>query len=215
LCGEKTHLGDKMNFGPLAGALFLSVALGIPYAEAAPGYATANVNLRAGPDTDYPSVGVIPDSDPIDVKGCLRDESWCDVVWAGNRGWVFSEYLAMDYRGDMRPLPDLGVAAFGIPVITFAAADYWNHYYVGRPWYAQRKRWFAYKPRPRPGWHAPPPGPRKAGWWRAGGYKSPTGMKAPPPDHGWRPHKNGRHDSKPNDHKGPGDHGRHDDRKRP
>lgn len=200
-----------MKFGLLTGALFLSVALGIPCAEAAPGYATANVNLRSGPDTDYPSVGIIPESDPIDVRGCLRDESWCDVVWAGNRGWVFSEYLAMNYRGDMRPLPDLGVAAFGIPIVGFAAADYWSHYYVGRPWYAQRDRWYAYKPRPRPGWHAPPPGPRHAGWWRTGGYKSPTGMK-PPLDHGWKPHPR-QHDGQPPGHR-PGDK-RHDDHRRP
>ncbi|WP_082072993.1 SH3 domain-containing protein [Hyphomicrobium sp. 99] len=168
-------------------ALVGSVVLGISTAEAAPGYATANVNLRAGPDIDYPSVGIIPDSDPVDVRGCLRDESWCDVIWAGNRGWVYSEYLALDYRGEPRPLPDYGVAAFGIPIIAFSAAEYWNHYYVGRPWYGDRARWFAYTPRPRPGWHAPPPGPRQPGWWRGGGYRPPQGMQ-PPPDRGWRPH---------------------------
>jgi uncharacterized protein YraI len=183
-----------MKVTTIVAALLLSAAVGVPFAEAAPGFATANVNLRAGPDTDYPSAGVIPESDPVDVKGCLRDESWCDVIWAGNRGWVFSEYLAMDYRGETRPLPDLGVAAFGIPVVVFAANDYWDHYYVGRPWYRDRNRWYAFKPRPRPGWRAPPPGPRKAGWWRTGGYHPPVGMKSPP-DRGWHP----RHPGKPND----------------
>ncbi|HVZ03806.1 SH3 domain-containing protein [Hyphomicrobium sp.] len=200
-----------MKFGTWLGAFLLAAVVGIPCAEAAPGYATANVNLRSGPDTDYPSVGVIPESDPIDVRGCLRDESWCDVIWAGNRGWVYSEYLSLDYRGEMRPLPDLGVAAFGIPVVAFAVNDYWNRYYVGRPWYAQRNRWFAYKPRPRPGWHAPPPGPRKAGWWRTGGYRSPPGMR-PPMDHGWKPHPRGHGGKHPGPR--PGDK-RHDDHRRP
>lgn len=206
-----------MKIGPLIGALAVTVALGAQAAEARPGYATANVNLRAGPDTDFPVVDVIPDSDPVDVRGCLNDESWCDVIWEGNRGWVFSEYLALDYRGDMRPLPDIGVEAFGIPIISFAATDYWGRYYVGRPWYRDRTRWYAFRPRPRPGWHAPPRGPRQPGWWRGGGYRAPQGMAAPPPDRGWKPHprqgRPGTHDrrGRPGDHRddrgGPGDRG--------
>lgn len=164
------------TMGPLVAAF---VAIGTVAAQAAPGFSTANVNMRTGPDTDFPSVGVIPEGAPVNVRGCLRDESWCDVIWGGNRGWVFSEYLALSYRGDTRPLPDLGPAAFGIPFITFRAADYWGRYYVGRPWYNDRARWYAFRPRPRPGWHAPPRGPRKPGWWRSG-YRPPPGMGAPP-----------------------------------
>jgi len=153
-------------------------------AQAAQGFATANVNIRTGPDTEFPSVGVIPEGTPVDVGGCLRDESWCDVRWGSEQGWVFSEYLALSYRGEMTPLPDVGLGGFHIPVVRFQAGDYWSRYYVGRPWYKDRSRWVAYKPRPRAGWRAPPPGARSPGWWRSG-YQAPRGMR-PPPDRGWR-----------------------------
>ncbi|MGQ3675598.1 SH3 domain-containing protein [Xanthobacter sp. TB0139] len=159
----------------------LAVA-GVSVAQAgAPGYATANVNLRTGPDTAYPSAGVIPSGAPLTIEGCLQDESWCDVNWGGLRGWVYSTYLATVRQGQTAVVPDWGLAAIGIPIVAFAAADYWNRYYVGRPWYGERARWYAYTPRPRPGWYPPPPGPRPAGWWKPG-YK-------PPPPHagGGRP----------------------------
>ncbi len=34
--------------------------------------------------------------------------------------------------------PTSGAAYFRIPFITFAARDYWDRYYVGRPWYRDR-----------------------------------------------------------------------------
>jgi uncharacterized protein YraI len=139
--------------------------------------------MRTGPDTEFPAVEVVPEGEPVDIRGCLRDESWCDVIWAGNRGWVFSEYLAFEQRGEYVPLPDVGPAAFAIPIVAFSAAEYWDRYYVGRPWYRDRTRWYAYKWRPRPGWRAPPAGPRHAGWWRQG-YHVQGGMR-PPPQH-WR-----------------------------
>lgn len=162
-------------------------------AEAAPGFSTANVNMRTGPDIDFPAVDVIPEGEPVDIRGCLRDESWCDVIWEGNRGWVFSEYLAFEQRGEYLPLPDVGLSVFRIPIITFTARDYWDRHYVGRPWYRERTRWYSYKVRPRQGWRAPPSGKRSPGWWRKD-YRAPTGLK-PPPDRGWkRPHRGERFD---------------------
>jgi uncharacterized protein YraI len=157
--------------------------LGASAAYAEPGYSTADVNMRTGPDIDFPSVDIIPEGEPLYVQGCLRDESWCDVEWEGNRGWVYSEYLAFDYRGEMVSILDVGPAYFRIPFVTFYARDYWDRYYVGRPWYRDRARWYGFNVRPRGGWHAPPPGPRRTGWWRSG-YSVPRGMRAPP-EH-WR-----------------------------
>jgi len=169
----------------LAGAALAFALLGATAAQAAaPGYTTANVNLRTGPDTDFPSIGVIPEGDDVFVEGCLRDESWCDVRWGPERGWVYAEYLGFDDHGETVLLPDVELSVFGIPFVAFAANDYWGRYYVGRPWYRDRARWFAFKPRPRAGWHAPPPGPRKRGWWRKG-YHAPKGLRAPP-SRGWR-----------------------------
>ncbi len=161
-------------------ATMLATVVAATSAQAAPAVATADVNMRTGPDIEFPSVGVIPEGAPLDVQGCLNDESWCDVIWDGNRGWVFGEYLGFDYRGQTALLPDVGPAAFGIPIVVFNAGEYWGRYYVGRPWYRERDRWIAFRIRPRVGWRAPPPGPRRAGWWRSGGYRPPHGMKAPP-----------------------------------
>jgi len=200
-----------MRLGTLFAAVALATALGAAAANAGPGYATANVNMRTGPDTDFPSLGVIPEGEEIYVEGCLRDESWCDVRWGPDRGWVYSEYIAFDYRGDMVALPDYGPEFFRIPFVTFAARDYWDRYYVGRPWYRDRDRWYAFKLRPRAGWHAPPPGKRNPGWWRSG-YHAPSGMR-PPPDRGWRrparvEHHNDRRDDRRDDR-----HDRRDDRR--
>ena len=108
--------------------------------------------MRAGPDVEFPPVAVIPEGEPVYIKGCLRDELWCDVVWEDDRGWVYSEYLALDYRGELMPLPDVGLVEFRIPIVSFAATDYWGRYYVGRPWYRERDRWFSYRIRSRQGW---------------------------------------------------------------
>lgn len=202
----------------LIAAIFGTTILGAAAAHAAPGYSTANVNMRAGPDIDFPRVDLIPEGSLIEIKGCLNDESWCDVIWGGSRGWVISEYLAFDYRGEYRPLPDIGIAAIRVPAIRFVANDYWGRFYVGRPWYNDRNRWYAYKPRQRPHWHAPPPGPRKAGWWRQG-YQPYAGMK--PPSERWdraqfrrddrRDDRRDRRDDRRDDRRGPPD--RFDDRR--
>lgn len=202
-----------MKIRILAGAALALATFGATAAAqaASPGYTTANVNMRTGPDTEFPSVGVIPEGDDIYVEGCLRDESWCDVRWDGDRGWVYSEYIAFDYRGETTYLPDAGLSVFGIPVISFTADTYWRRHYVGRPWYKNRDRWFGYKWRPRKGWRAPPKGPRKRGWWRKG-YDAPKGMRAPP-DRGWkRPRHEGRRDRR-DDRRDDRREGRRDDRK--
>lgn len=198
----------------MIGAVVAFAAMGIAAAQAAPGYSTVNLNLRTGPDTEFPRVDTIPEGDPIEILGCLRDESWCDIVWAGNRGWVYSEYIAVDHRGDYVPLPDLGLSAFRIPVVRFAASDYWGRHYVGRPWYAERNRWYGYKPRARKGWRAPPSGKRTPGWWRSG-YQAPKGLK-PPSERGWkRPDRRagpGRHDGRRDGRQDDRRDGRHDGR---
>jgi uncharacterized protein YraI len=174
--------GVSMRLLGLAGAAILAVIMAAGAAQAAaPGFATSDVNMRTGPDTDFPSVGIIPEGATLEVFGCLNDESWCDVGWQDNRGWVFGEYLSIEYRGVVTPLPDVGLGGFGIPVVVFNAGEYWGHYYVGRPWFRERDRWIAFKIRPRDGWRAPPHGPRKAGWWRSG-YRAPHGHR-PPAEH--------------------------------
>ena len=49
-------------------------------ANAAQAFATANVNLRAGPGTDYPVVTTLSAGQILTIYGCLSDGSWCDVA---------------------------------------------------------------------------------------------------------------------------------------
>ncbi|MEP9379801.1 SH3 domain-containing protein [Aquabacter sp. CN5-332] len=151
-------------------------------ALAVPGYTTGNVNMRAGPDTEFPRVTVLPAGVPVEIAGCLDNQSWCDVIYGPNRGWVYGEYLAFSYQGRRVLVPEYA-PLIGIPIIGFNFGNYWGSYYRGAPWWGQRARWQYFNPRPRPGWGRPPsgPGPRPPGWWRPG-YRPPPG-----PGPGYRP----------------------------
>lgn len=107
-------------------------------AFAATGYATAAVNLRAGPGTEYPVVDTIPADAHVDIHGCLDDHAWCDVSWNGDRGWVSATYLDYLYNNQYVYLPDYVV---DVPVVTFALDTYWGDYYRGRPWYGRLAYW--------------------------------------------------------------------------
>ena len=54
-------------------------------------YVTADLNLRAGPDTDYPAIIVIPAGQYVTVYDCIPDLTWCDVSFGENRGWAAAE----------------------------------------------------------------------------------------------------------------------------
>lgn len=133
----------------LAGSLVLTTA----GAQAAPGFATGNVNLRAGPSTQYPAITVVPNGARVEIHGCLRDATWCDVSYARARGWVSNAYLQVMQRGARVPL-----RAWRGPVITFDVGNYWGRHYRNRPFYGQRDRWGRYHREfgwERPGRRAP------------------------------------------------------------
>jgi uncharacterized protein YraI len=123
----------------LAGALLAGTALPTA-AFAQDAITTADLNMRAGPSTAFPVVDVIPDSAPVDVHGCVRGYSWCDVTTSGSRGWVSASYLSYARGGNYVPLVEYG-PQYGLPIITFSVGSYWDNYYRGRPWYSARARW--------------------------------------------------------------------------
>jgi uncharacterized protein YraI len=91
-------------FAGLVALLAASFAPAAPLRAAAAdahpnGYPVTNVNLRAGPDTDYPVITVVPARSWISILGCLGDYTWCDVSFEGNRGWMRSIYLQGWYQG--------------------------------------------------------------------------------------------------------------------
>lgn len=104
------------------------------------GYAVANVNERAGPSTAYPSVAVIPAGAPIVIYGCLSDDTWCDVSWGPNRGWMSAAYIQVTYQSRRVPLNNY-ISPLGIPFVVFSFDTYWGDYYRHRPFFHQEDKW--------------------------------------------------------------------------
>jgi uncharacterized protein YraI len=122
-----------------------AVALGAAFVFAAPMQAEAqerarvvtDLNMRAGPGTNFPVVNVLNRGRTVHVHGCVRNFTWCDVTARGNRGWVSARYLEHDRTGDRL----IGVApVIGLPTITFGFG-YWDHHYRDRHFYRDRHRW--------------------------------------------------------------------------
>lgn len=123
-------------------------------ARAQNAYTSRPANVRAGPDRTYPLVVQLAPGTPVQVNGCLDDWSWCDVGFADSRGWVYAPSLSYVYEGSRVPLYSYA-PSLGIPIVTFSLGAYWDRWYRGRPWFAQRNMW-AHRHIP----HRPPPGPR-------------------------------------------------------
>jgi uncharacterized protein YraI len=120
--------------------------LAISPSFAADGYVTGNVNLRAGPDTNYPSVVMLPAGAEVAIDGCVDGWSWCDVVAGENRGWVAGSFLQEEYQGQRVRVPEYGVR-IGIPVVSFVFGTYWEDNYRNRSWYGNRQQWSHITPR--------------------------------------------------------------------
>jgi uncharacterized protein YraI len=191
-----------------AGSLMLVFATAAfpALARAAAGYVTGNVNLRAGPDTSYPLIDLIPAGTGVNVQGCTDGWEWCDVIVSGNRGWVAGNYIEYVYQDQPVLLPSYG-AQIGIPIVSFVIGTYWDSYYRNRPFYSQRNVWYhrrivrrpppppmhrPYRPghgRPvpgRPGWngHRPPPSGTRPGRPPS---RPATPIHRPAPPQGQRP----------------------------
>lgn len=135
--------------------LLLTVAAPLS-AMAANAFSTGNVNMRTGPGTSYARIATIPTGATLTIRGCLNGYNWCDVSWAGRRGWVSSNYLQALYRNQRRPLVYVG-PRIHVPIITFhrPRPPSWR---PGRP---RPPHWDKPRPRPPHGGHRPrPPRPQ-------------------------------------------------------
>ncbi|MGH6735683.1 MAG: DUF6600 domain-containing protein [Methyloceanibacter sp.] len=104
------------------------------------GFPITNVNLRAGPGTQYPVIVTVPAEAPITILGCLPDYTWCDTVFHDSRGWMSSIYLSGYYEGSYYSLGDYA-PRLGYQTVTFDVEAYWDAYYRDEPFYGERTRW--------------------------------------------------------------------------
>jgi uncharacterized protein YraI len=163
----------------------LALLTGVPVQSmAADGYVTGDATLRAGPDIDYPAVDMIPAGAPIGIEGCTDGWEWCDVVFNDERGWVAGNFIQDEYDNQPVLVPAYG-ERLGIPIVSFSIVTYWDRYYVGRPFYRDRDRWY-HRPPPH---HAPPP-PSRQPWAHPqrreeyrGDHDRDDRRAAPPPYH--------------------------------
>jgi len=51
----------------------------------------SGVNMRAGPSNGQPVLATIPKGSPVEVIDCRQ---WCEVIFAGQRGWVYKSFIA-------------------------------------------------------------------------------------------------------------------------
>ena len=117
-----------------AATVFLLPAI----AQAAEGFATANVNMRSGPSTRYPAVTVIPVGTPLEIHGCLADMPWCDVSFYNGRGWVAGRYVQAQYQQRRVYVEPDYYGSLGIPLVTFELGNYWDRNYRNRDFYRER-----------------------------------------------------------------------------
>ena len=71
-----------------AAALMLS---GSAYAQSTVTAAT-DLNIRSGPGSHYPVVGMIDVNGRADLRGC--NGNWCQVSYRGAEGWAYGRYLS-------------------------------------------------------------------------------------------------------------------------
>jgi uncharacterized protein YraI len=74
------------------------------------GTATTDVNVRSGPDPQFPVIGMIRDGRRATVIGCIEGSRWCQVDLRGRLGWAYSQYMVLS--GDtvaLLPQPDIEV----------------------------------------------------------------------------------------------------------
>lgn len=136
-------------------------------AEASSGLATATINLRTGPGTQYASMGRIPNGVVIGVAGCTSGYGWCRVNYAGLDGWASSRYIAVQTGGGGYTNNDnFGptAAAIGIPLIAglvigsainnnrWDDGPRWGPGWGSRPY---NSGWGPGPYRPGPGWRGP------------------------------------------------------------
>ena len=117
----------KSSFAAALIVLGVSVA-----AEARPVLVTADLNVRVGPGTEHPSVGVIRGGSTAEVGRCFN--GWCEIAWGSLRGFSSQIYLDGGGPNYVQPAPPPP------PPVYYGPRRYYDPYYE-RPYRRWRRRW--------------------------------------------------------------------------
>jgi uncharacterized protein YraI len=98
------------------------------------------VNVRAGPETIFPTVTWLLGGKSVTVVGCTANWRWCDVTAGRYRGWVYARFLSYPFNGSAVTISK-GGPTLGLPQIEFALGPYWDEHYRGKRWFAQKADW--------------------------------------------------------------------------
>jgi uncharacterized protein YraI len=79
--------------------------------------ASTNLNVRAGPGSNYPVVGALGAGQSIAIDGCLNAGTWCRL--STGEGWVSSKFLGTAIEG----APVVAYEGTGTTVIHRRGAD--------------------------------------------------------------------------------------------
>ncbi|MDP2802375.1 MAG: SH3 domain-containing protein [Phreatobacter sp.] len=177
---------DLRRFLPLAGSLVISTFFaGAALAQDA--VTTGDVNMRAGPGTQFERLATLPAGTGVDIAGCSG--SWCRVVHRGITGFVSRSFLDEDgvvaapRRRYVEP-PLYAAPRVYVEPPFYVDPPYYPSYRPGwRPSYRYDRPGFG----PRPGWG----GGGRPGWSGGGGRPGPGpgwsggGGGRPGPGPGW------------------------------
>lgn len=95
----------------LATVLFVNPALADVAATA-----TTDLNVRAGPGTEFGVVGVLGAGESVSIQGCVQGTKWCAL--SGSDGWVYSDYLTADVGGTPIVITERP-AEFEVPTVVY------------------------------------------------------------------------------------------------
>ncbi len=106
-----------MRQGLIAGIAATLLLSGTALA-AVPVIATTELNVRAGPGTNFPVVGMIAEGGAAVIGGCVAETRWCTVSYDGGEGWAYSDYLTADLGGQQVIITERGTD-LGVPATVY------------------------------------------------------------------------------------------------
>lgn len=89
-----------MKTSALVTASVLAIAAAGTASAAVEATAATDLNLRAGPGSQYVIDGVIAADDTVTVEGCEEESNWCKVSYNGKTGWAYGDYLTATTEAD-------------------------------------------------------------------------------------------------------------------